>query len=165
MAQTKTARSTAKKNSRKSSSNGSRASGSSGRSKSSGSRAATSRKSSAKTAGRSRAAARKTANGGADAKSAVESVVKRAKGPAIAGGAALVGLAGGLALNNGKKRNGLIGKGRPKVSLNLPKPKGSTVKILGGAAKEIAKGGYKVGQLTSEVQKVRKAVETQGSGD
>ena len=47
----------------------------------------------------------------------------------------------------------------------MPKPKGkTTVKVLGGAAKEIAKGGYKVGQLASEVQKVRHAVEAQGPG-
>jgi len=49
----------------------------------------------------------------------------------------------------------------PKINLSMPKPKGSTVKILGGAAKEIAKGGYKIGQLTSEVRKVREAVEAQ----
>ncbi len=63
-----------------------------------------------------------------------------------------------MALKNGK-RNGHSRIPRPKVNLSMPKPKGSTVKILGGAAKEIAKGGYKIGQLTSEVQKVRKAVE------
>jgi hypothetical protein len=95
----------------------------------------------------------------------VASVVQRAKGPAIAGGAALVGLAGGLALKNGKKRSGFGAGSRSKVNLSLPKPKGSTVKILGGAAKEIAKGGYKIGQLTSELQKVRKAVEAQDSGN
>ena len=75
----------------------------------------------------------------------------------------MVGLAGGLALKNGKKRNGLGSMPRPKINLSMPKPKGSTVKILGGAAKEIAKGGYKIGQLTSEVQKVRQAVEGQNS--
>jgi hypothetical protein len=88
--------------------------------------------------------------------------MQRAKGPAIAGGAALVGLAGGLALRNGRKRS-RFAMPRPNVNLRLPKPKGSTVKVLGGATKEIAKGGYKIGQLTSEVQKVRKAVEAQGS--
>jgi hypothetical protein len=73
--------------------------------------------------------------------------------PAIAGGAALVGLAGGLALKNGKSR------GLSERVPNLPKPKGSTAKALGGAAKEIAKGGYAIGQLTSEVRRVRQAVE------
>jgi len=65
-----------------------------------------------------------------------------------------------MALKNGK-RNGRSRMHLPKVNLSMPKPKGSAVKILGGAAKEIAKGGYKVGQLTSEVRKVREAVEAQ----
>jgi hypothetical protein len=89
----------------------------------------------------------------------VAAMAHKAKGPAIAGGAALMGLAGGLAMKNGSKRNG---KGlSKKLSIDFPKPKGSAVKILGGAAKEIAKGGYKIGQLTSEVRKVREAVESQ----
>ena len=83
----------------------------------------------------------------------------KAKGPALAGGAALMGLAGGIALKNGGKRNG---KGLSKnLSINFPKGKTSTVKVVAGAAKEIAKGGYKIGQLTSEVRKVREAVESQ----
>lgn len=85
--------------------------------------------------------------------STISKIADKAKVPAIAGGAALVGLAGGLALKNGKSR-GLSGR-----MPSLPKPKGSTVKVLGGAAKEIAKGGYAIGQLTSEVKKVRDAVE------
>jgi hypothetical protein len=85
--------------------------------------------------------------------STISKIADKAKVPAIAGGAALVGLAGGLALKNGKSR-GLSGR-----MPSLPKPKGSTVKVLGGAAKEIAKGGYAIGQLTSEVKKVREAVE------
>jgi hypothetical protein len=94
-------------------------------------------------------------------------IIEKAKGPAIAGGAALVGLAGGMALKDRRNGGGLRGASkalpRPKVNLSMPKPKGSTVKVLGGAAKEIAKGGYKIGQLTAEVEKVRKAIETQGS--
>jgi hypothetical protein len=89
----------------------------------------------------------------------VAAMANKAKGPAIAGGAALMGLAGGIALKNGGKRNGR--RLSKNLSINFPKGKTSTVKVLGGAAKEIAKGGYKIGQLTSEVQKVRKAVEGQ----
>ena len=89
----------------------------------------------------------------------ISAFAHKAKGPALAGGAALMGLAGGMALKNGGKRNG---KGLSKnLSLSFPKGKGSTVKIVAGAAKEIAKGGYKIGQLTSEVRKVREAVEAQ----
>jgi hypothetical protein len=89
-------------------------------------------------------------------------VAEKAKVPALAGGAALVGLAGGLALKNGGKGRGLSGR-MPSLALSLPKPKGSAVKVLGGAAKEIAKGGYAIGQLTSEVKKVREAVEANDS--
>jgi hypothetical protein len=87
-------------------------------------------------------------------------VADKAKVPALAGGAALVGLAGGLVLNNGKKRRSPLSGRMPSIDLSLPKRKGSTVKVLGGAAKEIAKGGYALGQLTSEVRKVREAVES-----
>jgi hypothetical protein len=158
MAQTKTARtraSGAKRTSSRSASNGSRAK-SSKRSGSSNSR------SNGKSSGRTRSASASRRSGGAARKasqpSTLSKVTEKAKGPAIAGGAALVGLAGGMALKNGK-RNGRSGMPRPKLNLSMPKPKGSTVKIVGGAAKEIAKGGYKIGQLTSEVRKVREAVE------
>ena len=175
MAQTKTAGSKSRGTSKRTSANGSRAKASSNGSGSGGTRrrggagagsrsgarkttGSTARKRSGSTRSRSGASSRRTTS------SPVSKTMQKAKGPAIAGGAALVGLAGGLALKNGKRRNGLAGMPRPKLNLSLPKPKGSTVKVLGGAAKEIAKGGYKIGQLTSEVQKVRKAVEAQDSG-
>jgi hypothetical protein len=171
MAQTKTARSNRKSTPRRKSSNRSRAKGSASKSRSSGSSAAASRprarsKSSPSTAKRSPSSSRQSASGAAGqaAPSPIAKAAKRAKTPAIAGGAALVGLAGGLAMRNGRRRNGLAAMSKPRVNLSLPKPKGSTVKVLGGAAKEIAKGGYKIGQLTSEVQKMRKAVEAQDSG-
>lgn len=145
MAQTKTARSGSKgsksgsRTSKRSSSNGSRA-------KSTG-----------------KASSQASSGGGSDQSGAAK-VVERAKGPAMAGGAALVGLAGGLALSkNGRKSGGLRSLPRPKLNLSMPKSRKSTAKVLGGAAKEIAKGGYKVGQLTSEVRKVREAVETKDS--
>jgi hypothetical protein len=40
----------------------------------------------------------------------------------------------------------------------------SMVKLLGTGAKEIGKAGYRIGQLTSEVRKVREAV-SEGSKD
>jgi hypothetical protein len=156
MAQTKTAGSTSKRTSGRSP-NGSRARSGSSRSGSRGS-SASSRTRSAKSkatgkAASARSSARKSSNG-------LGNVVRRAKTPAIAGGAALVGLAGGLALNNGRKRSGFA-RARPRLNINMPRSRRSTAKVLGGAAKEIAKGGYKVGQLASEVQKVRRAVEAQ----
>ena len=161
MPQTKTARSNSKRTSKRTSPNGKRTTSNGSRAKSSARK--TSSPSASKRSG-STAKKRSTSNGSKRAQpSTVAKAVEKAKGPAIAGGAALVGLAGGLALKNGKKRNGLGSMPRPKINLSMPKPKGSTVKILGGAAKEIAKGGYKIGQLTSEVQKVRQAVEGQSS--
>jgi hypothetical protein len=74
----------------------------------------------------------------------------KAKVPAIAAGAALAGVAGGVVLGrNGKSRG---------MSLPSLGSRASTVKLLGTGAKEIGKAGYKIGQLTSEVRKVREAV-------
>jgi len=73
----------------------------------------------------------------------------KAKLPAIAAGAALAGVAGGVALGrNGKARGNLLAL----------RSRESIMKLLGSGAKEVGKAGYKVGQLTSEVRKVREAV-------
>ena len=137
MAQTKTSSSRSASSRRTRSSSRSGSSGSRSSSRSSSSSGARSRSSGSQQKGTS----------------TISKIADKAKVPAIAGGAALVGLAGGLALKNGKSR-GLSGQ-----MPSLREPKGSTVKVLGGAAKEIAKGGYAIGQLTSEVKKVREAVE------
>ena len=49
---------------------------------------------------------------------------------------------------------------RPKVTVKVPNltSRKSTAKVVAGAAKEIGKAGYKVGELVSEVRKVREAV-------
>jgi len=140
MAQTKTS-SSRSANSRRTRSSGSR-SGSSG-----------SRSSSRSSSGSGARKPSRSSSSQQKGTSTISKIADKAKVPAIAGGAALVGLAGGLALKNGKSR------GLSARMPSLPKPKGSTVKVLGGAAKEIAKGGYAIGQLTSEVKKVREAVE------
>lgn len=80
----------------------------------------------------------------------IAKVTDKAKVPAIAAGAALAGVAGGVALGrNGKSRG-----------MNLPSlgSRESMLKVLGTGAKEIGKAGYTVGQLASEVRKVREAV-------
>jgi hypothetical protein len=141
MAQTKTS------SSRSSNSRGTRSSGSRSGSRGSRSNSRSSSRSGTRTPGRRSGSQQKGT-------STISKIADKAKVPAIAGGAALVGFAGGLALKNGKSR-GLSGR-----MPSLPKPEGSTVKVLGGAAKELAKGGYAIGQLTSEVKKVREAVET-----
>ena len=95
-------------------------------------------------------------------------VAEKAKAPAIAGGAVLVGLAGGLALNNRKSKGPLSRLPKPKLpkvsmpklsmpDVNPPNP-GEAVKALSGAAKQIADGSARVNQLASEVQKVSESI-------
>jgi hypothetical protein len=105
-------------------------------------------------------------------------IADKAKGPALVGGAAAAAIAGGIAVarNGGKMKGGLpsIGKKRRRISmphvslphLSMPHlPKASdgdakdalkaTAKALGDAAVEVGKVGYRVGELTSEVRRVR----------
>ena len=92
--------------------------------------------------------------------------------PALAGGAALLGLAGGVALNNRKKSNGFLSGVRSKLNLpkpnlakRLPTPNGSALSVLGDAVTEVAKGSSKVGDLASKVQKAAEAVSPESSTD
>jgi hypothetical protein len=88
--------------------------------------------------------------------SLIAKATDKAKVPAIAAGAALAGVAGGVVLGrNGKSRG---------MSLPSLGSRESMVKLLGTSAKEIGKAGYKIGQLTSEVRKVREAL-SEGSKD
>jgi hypothetical protein len=96
-----------------------------------------------------RSAARNRSQTAERRRDAIANATDKAKVPAIAVGAALAGVAGGVALG----RNG-----KPRVSLPSLGSRKSMVKLLGGSAKEIGKAGYRIGQLTSEVRKVREAV-------
>jgi hypothetical protein len=84
--------------------------------------------------------------------STISNVADKAKVPLVAGGAALAGLAGGAALAGRNRR------GKPAISIPRPRNGGSTAKALGSAAKEIAKAGYRLGELTAEVRKTREQV-------
>jgi hypothetical protein len=80
-------------------------------------------------------------------------IARKGKTPMIAGAAAAAGFAGGAVLtrmNSGRK---ILGKRMPQVR------KPSTGKALANTASEIGKAGYKLGQLTSEVRRVREQVE------
>jgi hypothetical protein len=85
---------------------------------------------------------------------AASSVAAKAKTPVMVGGAALAGLAGGVAIsrNSSSKIAGVIPK---PGGGNTTKALGNTAKAFGGAAKEIGKAGFQLGQLTSEVRRVR----------
>jgi hypothetical protein len=76
----------------------------------------------------------------------IANVADKAKVPLVAGGAALAGLAGGAAL---------AGRGRKGMSLPRLRNGGPAAKAFGSAAKEVAKTGYRVGELTAEVRKTR----------
>ena len=98
---------------------------------------------------------------------AVSTVAKKVKGPAVAGGAALVGLAGGLAIasraNGPRKLFGVPvpGTRRPLVKITTPtrvKARGAT-KDLRKAATEVGTAGRQVGDLVTEVRRVRTELE------
>jgi hypothetical protein len=105
-------------------------------------------------------------------------VASKVKGPAVAGGAALAGLAAGVAISrNGRSKRGPIpnlGNRRKRISMpdvwmpnvSMPRMKlasgdstrkalGATAKALGNTAVEVGKAGYKLGELTTEVRRVR----------
>jgi hypothetical protein len=94
---------------------------------------------------------------------AVGTAAKKAKGPALAGGAALAGLAGGLAIaaraGGPRKVLGLPvpGTRRPLVKITTPrrvKRKGVSKDLL-KAAGEVGSAGRQAGELAGEVQRVR----------
>jgi hypothetical protein len=94
---------------------------------------------------------------------AVSTAAKKAKGPALAGGAALAGLAGGLAIASraGGPRRVLgvpvPGTRRPLVKINTPrrvKARGAGKDLL-KAAGEVGSAGRQVGELVTEVRRVR----------
>jgi hypothetical protein len=105
----------------------------------------------------------------ASPESTLSKVTSKAKGPALAGGAALVGLAGGIALNrNGSKRSGIMGRLPSPVSaaskLKLPKPKrpdidsDAALKGIGRAAETVATRSRQVGDVAGQVQRASDAV-------
>ena len=90
-----------------------------------------------------------------DAGHAAQDAAGKAKVPLLAGGAALAGLAGGVAI-------GARGLRRRKV-LGVPIPRRSVLKAstknLAEAARQAGKFGEQMGELTSEVHKTRKAMD------
>jgi hypothetical protein len=91
---------------------------------------------------------------------AVSTAASKAKTPLIAGGAALAGLAGGIAISRNGGRKKVLGVPIPQVSSGRGTKKAldGAAKAFGGAATELGKVGVQVGQLTSEVRRVRERV-------
>ena len=82
---------------------------------------------------------------------AVGRAASKAKVPLMAGGAALAGAAGGLALgvHQARRRNGIAAPRRPQLKVNSHD--------LAKAAKEVGTFGAQMGHLASELQRNREA--------
>jgi hypothetical protein len=110
-------------------------------------------------AGKTAAGAGKTAAG------AVGGAAQKAKGPAMAGGAALAGLAGGLVLATRGGRRRVLGvpmpgTRRPLVKVKVPRRTRVPGKGLLKAAGEVGSAGRQVGELASEVRLVREQMDS-----
>jgi hypothetical protein len=102
------------------------------------------------------------AKGAKTAGDALGSAAQKARGPALASGAALVGLAGGLAIAGRGGRRRVLGvpvprSQRPLVKVAVPRRTRTRVrrKDLVKAAGEVGSVGRQVGELASEVRLVR----------
>lgn len=82
-------------------------------------------------------------------------VVSKAKLPLVAGGAAVAGAAGGLALASSKQ----VGKSRlGKAMMRRPKVKIDS-KDVAKAAKEVGNFGAQIGELATELQRARESAD------
>lgn len=92
-------------------------------------------------------------NGARSATSEIGTAAQKAKGPALAGGAALAGLAGGLLI---------AGRTKPRRMLGVPIP-GTRRPLIevkrGGGSKELVKAAGKFGELASEMRLAREELE------
>lgn len=85
---------------------------------------------------------------------AISSAAGKVKWPAVAGGAALAGLAGGVAL--GAQRN----SGRKILGMRVGQGRGEAGKNLADTSKNIGKFSENVGQFAAEMRKTREAIES-----
>jgi hypothetical protein len=146
-------------------------SGSSGRARSRSSGSAKSSGSSGRARGKSsgssnRSAKSQSQNGSGQNQSSARTVAAKAKGPALAAGAAIVGLAGGLAVKNGRKRHGVLGRvpmpkrlPTPKLKINRPRINSDdALEAIGKAAAQVAHRSHRVGEVATGVQKASEAI-------
>jgi hypothetical protein len=102
---------------------------------------------------------------GESAGSVLGGAAQRAKGPAMAGGAALAGLAGGIVLATRGSRRKVLGvpvpgTRRPLIKVNSPRRAKVQGKDLLKAAGEVGSAGRQVGELASEVRLVRERIDS-----
>lgn len=79
------------------------------------------------------------------------------KGPALAGGAALLGLAGGVALGSSRS-------GRKMMGMRVGNGVGNASKNLADASKNVGRFGDNLGQFAAEMQAIREAIENGSKG-
>jgi hypothetical protein len=93
-------------------------------------------------------------------------VASKAKAPALAGGAALVGFAGGAAVSRARRRNGLRGRVAglgSSIQRKLPR-RDTAARTVGNVAGEVARRSTRVGQIASEVQKATEWIDSRSRG-
>jgi hypothetical protein len=108
-------------------------------------------------------AAETVASGAKTAGGAIGSVAQKAKGPALAGGAALAGLAGGLVIagRSGPKRVlgvPVPGTRRHLVKVTTPR-RAPRSKDLLKVANQVGSAGRQAGELATEVRRVREQIQ------
>ena len=93
-----------------------------------------------------------------EAGQAVSKVTRKAKTPLLAGGAALAGAAGGLAIGAARSRQSHSHK-----VLGLKLPQGKRVKVrsrdVAKAAQEVGTFGWHVGELATELRRARESAD------
>ena len=153
-ARSRTASSTRSRNSSNRSNGGGRSSGGS-RTQAKGSTGRRSQKNSSRARPASAGSSRRRQ---ADVQKTVSAVASKAKNPLVAGGAALMGLAGGVAISRNGSGKKLLGVRMPQIGGGGSDEEGIGRRHQGTrhrAAKELGKAGFQAGQLTSEVRRVR----------
>ena len=151
-------------NSAKSSGGSSRSSASSRTSK--GTSQSRSRKSTQSKSTQNRRSSSKSRGGqGTNAQTTIGTIAEKAKVPALAGGAALLGVAGGVAMTRKRKRSNVLGRiPTPKLKApSLPKPD-AVVKAVNQAAGQVAHGSHRVGEVATQVQRASEAINGSRSG-
>lgn len=79
------------------------------------------------------------------------------RGPALAGGAALLGLAGGVALGSSRS-------GRKMMGMRVGDGVGNATRNLADASKNVGRFGDNLGHFAGEIQAVREALEDGSKG-
>lgn len=103
--------------------------------------------------------AKATSNGGKDVGQATGDVVRKARIPLLAGGAAIAGTVGGVVF-------GATRSGGKVLGVQLPATKRVKIrsKDLAKAAKEVGRFGESVGDLTTELKKAREGLANGNGG-